>query len=42
MDLKNESGKGFIEVGKYKPLSDASPLMTASLKLTSGACWLSE
>jgi hypothetical protein len=34
---KNDFGSGVIRSGKYRPLSGANPLMTASLKLVFGA-----
>jgi hypothetical protein len=34
---KNDCGNGVMLSGKYKPLSGANPLMTASLKVAFGA-----
>jgi hypothetical protein len=39
---KNDFDNGVIDSGKYKPLSGANPLMTASLKDAFGAFLFSE
>jgi hypothetical protein len=39
MFSKNDLGNGVIDSGKYNPLSEANPCITASWKETLGALW---
>ena len=39
MSSKNDLGNGVIDSGKYNPLSEANPCITASWKETLGALW---